>query len=137
MSADASPAVILDSHAHVVHSSVVGEDYELSVWLPPSYSSSTNRFPVVYALDGPVTFGLAAHGALLMIFGQAVPELIVVSIGQPLKSAYEWGNSRTRDYSLLPIPNEIGSLVSSMISCRRSMVHCSGLKNFSIPVRSR
>ena len=37
---------------------------------------------------------------------------------------------------LLANPKEMGSLVSSIICCRRSMVHCSGLKNFCIPVRS-
>ena len=103
------PAVILDSRTHRLRSSVVGDDYELSVWLPPSYSSSSARYPVLYALDGPVTFGLAAHGTLISIFGELVPEVIVVAIGQPLASAYEWGGTRSRDYAPVPVPDDDGS----------------------------
>ena len=99
-----TPAVILDSRSHVVHSAVVNDDYQLSVWLPPSYATSQTRYPVVYGLDGPVTFGLAAHGSLILIFGGLLPEVVVVSVGAPLASAYDWGVTRGRDYATVPLP---------------------------------
>jgi predicted alpha/beta superfamily hydrolase len=106
MSAADLPAVILDSHSHVLWSEAVADHYQLSVWLPPSYASSTDRYPVLYVLDGPVTFGLAAHGTLLSIYGGLVPEVIVVAVGQPLDSAYDWGPTRARDYALAPVPDD-------------------------------
>lgn len=109
MTLDGSPVVILDSRAHVVHSTVVGDDYQLSVWLPPSYTTSTASYPVVYVLDAPVTFGLAAHGTMISIFGELLPEVIVVGIGQPVSSAYEWGPTRARDYSPVPVPDDENS----------------------------
>lgn len=100
------PAIILDSHSHVVWSDVVGDRYQISVWLPPTYGSSMSRYPVLYVLDGPVTFGLAAHGTLMSIYGDLVPEVIVVAVGQPLTSAYEWGPTRARDYALAVVPDD-------------------------------
>ena len=102
MSSDSEPVVVLDSHSHVLHSDIVGDDYQLSVLPPPSYHQSQDRYPTLYALDGPFTFGLVAHGSLLLTFDGIVPELVVVSIGKPLDSMYEWGPTRGRDYSPLP-----------------------------------
>ncbi len=109
MTTDDSPAVILDSHSHVVWSDVVAEEYQLSVWLPPSYASSTDTYPVLYVLDGPMTFGFAAQGTLNLIFGELVPEVIVVAVGQPLASAYDWGPNRARDYAAVAVPDDPSS----------------------------
>jgi len=106
MSSDSEPVVVLDSHSHVLHSDIVGDDYQLSVLPPPSYHQSQDRYPTLYALDGPFTFGLVAHGSLLLTFDGIVPELVVVSIGKPLDSMYEWGPTRGRDYSPLPLPDD-------------------------------
>ncbi|MCW2812412.1 MAG: alpha/beta hydrolase [Friedmanniella sp.] len=103
------PVVILDSESHVIWSEVVGDHYQLSVWLPPSYRTSTSRYPVLFALDAPVSFGVAAHGTLISIYGELVPEVIVVGVGQPVASAYEWGPTRARDYNLAPVPGDVNS----------------------------
>ena len=103
------PVVLLDSYSHVLRSEIVGDDFQLSVLPPPSYQGSTDDYPVVYALDGPFTFGLIAHGSLLLVFDQMVPEMIVVSIGKPLASMYEWGPTRGRDYSPAPLPDDEGA----------------------------
>ena len=56
----------------------------------PATTTSSDRYPTLYALDGPFTFGLVAHGSLLLTFDDIIPEMIVVSIGKPLASMYEW-----------------------------------------------
>lgn len=108
MTANVSPAILLDSRTHIVHSSVVGDDYELSVWLPPSYASSTARYPVVYVLDAPVAFAFAAQSTMMSIYGEVLPEVIVAGIGYPLQSAYEdW--PRDRDYAPVATPDNAES----------------------------
>lgn len=100
------PASIPDSHAHVLRSALVPDDYQLSVWMPPSYDSSDTVYPAIYTLDGSMTFGLAAQGAMISIFGELLPEVLVVAIGRHVRSAYEPGPSRARDFSPVPIPQD-------------------------------
>jgi predicted alpha/beta superfamily hydrolase len=120
MTDDDPPVVILDSHAHVVHSSIVGEGYDLSVWLPPSYASSTARYPVLYELDASATFGLAAHGTFISIVGEVVPEMIVVGIDHSGQSTFE-GDPRSRDFSPVRVPNDEGSgHAAAFVECLRT-----------------
>ncbi len=101
-----APAAIPDSHAHVIHSALVDDDYQLSVWLPPSYGSSTAVYPAIYALDGSMTFGIAAQGAMISHFGGLLPEVLVIAIGRPGRSAYDPGPSRARDFSPVSLPDD-------------------------------
>ena len=42
-----------------IHSERLGRDYELYVWLPPSYASSPDRrYPVIFTTDAPQSFPL-------------------------------------------------------------------------------
>ena len=81
----------------------------LTVWLPPSYESSDATYPVIYVLDAPMTFAFAAQGALITIFDEAMPEVLVVGVGEPLTSAYQWGANRARDYAPRPVPDDPAS----------------------------
>jgi predicted alpha/beta superfamily hydrolase len=103
------PAAIPDSRAHILRSGLAGDDYQLSVWMPPSYESSDAVYPAIYALDGAMTFGLAAQGAMMSIFGEILPEVLVIAIGRPAASAYAPGPSRARDYSPVPLPGDAES----------------------------
>ena len=91
-----------------MHSTAVGDDYQLDVWLPDSYEGSHSatrcctcwiRRPV-WAGRRPVT----AH-----IWEQLLPELIVVGIGKPMETLDEWWPIRARDYSPKALPGEEGS----------------------------
>jgi predicted alpha/beta superfamily hydrolase len=120
MTNDGSPVVIPDSHGHVVHSSIVGEDYDLSVWLPPSYPTSSERFPVLYALDGSMAFGFAAQATMLFIFAEVLPEVIVVGIGHREETTFE-GDPRSRDFSPVPVPGDEGSgRAAAFVECLRT-----------------
>ena len=63
-----------------VHSSIVGQDYDLYISLPRNYNDSTRRFPVLYLLDGQYDFSLlnGIYGDLY--YDGFLPELITVGI---------------------------------------------------------
>jgi hypothetical protein len=103
---NAPAATILDSHAHVVHSDRVGDDYQLSVWMPPSYASTDTAYPAVYVLDGSLTFGFSAQATMMSTFGGVVPEVLVVGISRPADSVYAPGPSRARDFSPTALPGD-------------------------------
>ena len=73
---------IVIGEQRIVHAAALGDDREINVWLPPSYSKSDRRYPVVYLIDGALDqdfehiAGLAQYGALSWIF----EELIVVGV---------------------------------------------------------
>lgn len=77
-------------HRLVFPSDILGGECELSVYLPEGYERSTERYPVLYLLDGDAHFhhatGLVAH-----LTGAArIPAMIVVGISSP---------RRTRDFT--------------------------------------
>ena len=97
---------LLDTHGHILRSDALAREVALTIWLPPSYESSDAAFPVLYVLDAPMTFAFAAQGALITTFDEAMPEVLVVGIGEPLTSAYHWGANRARDYAPRPVPDD-------------------------------
>ena len=109
MTVSGPPAVILDSQTHVVPSTAGGDDYQLDVWLPDSYESSAQSYPVLYVLDSPATFGFVVAAVMPYVWEQLVPELIVVGIGRPVETLDEWWSLRSRDYSPKALPGEEGS----------------------------
>lgn len=61
-----------------------GATWRLFVGLPPDYDpQGEQRYPVIYVLDGNVTFPFVVNAErMFVLFGEA-PELIVVGIGYP------------------------------------------------------
>jgi predicted alpha/beta superfamily hydrolase len=86
MTFTSSPAVILETRTHIVPSTVTGNDYELAVWLPPSYGTTDDRYPVLYLLDSPYAFGLAWASVCFRIWEGLMPETIVVGVGAPVQT---------------------------------------------------
>ena len=109
---------LLDTRGHVLLSDALAREVALTVWLPPSYESSDATYPVIYVLDAPMTFAFAAQGALITYFDEAMPEVLVVGVGEPLTSAYQWGANRARDYAPRPVPDDPAS---GQASSSRSM----------------
>ena len=105
MNTNYPPATLFGAHTRLIPSSFVNEEYELSIWLPPSYETSAQRYPTLYVMDSPFAFGSAAEGALITSADvDAVPEMIVVGIGKQMEDREEWGTIRYRDYSPVPLP---------------------------------
>jgi predicted alpha/beta superfamily hydrolase len=109
LSASYPEVTIFHSETRTLTSSIVGQEYKISIWLPPSYSDSEKAYPVLYLLDGNLSFGLATDAVLALTFGQEIPELIIVGIGYPIQSYDDWGNNRNRDYTPTALEDIPGS----------------------------
>ncbi len=75
-----------------------GVEYVIYISLPPEYLNSDKTFPVVYVLDGDLTFGIAYNSRVLMSYGKEIPEVILV--GLAYKEGFESiHNNRLRDFT--------------------------------------
>jgi predicted alpha/beta superfamily hydrolase len=90
-------ATIFHSEAMSLTSAVVGQEFSIPVWLPPSYAEWDRTYPVLYVLDANICFGLAADVVTSLLFGKEIPEIIVVGVGYPVQSYREWQTLRARD----------------------------------------
>ncbi|NIB38182.1 alpha/beta hydrolase [Pseudomaricurvus alkylphenolicus] len=94
------PAVFSNAEQFELHSEKIGEEYLIQVGLPGSYATGDRHYPVVYALDGNLFFGMYNDTIRLLqmdMIEPGIPELIVVSIGY-VKAA-QCGFLRNRDYT--------------------------------------
>ncbi len=73
------------------------QTYHLFVRLPSDYDIKA-KYPVVYLLDGGLTFPLLASYYQYMEFTQEVPKLIIVGISYGT-SDFKLGNNRSRDFT--------------------------------------
>jgi len=109
MNTNYPPATLLYTHTRMLHSNIVDDDFELSIWLPHSYDSSVQSYPILYVLDAPFLFGPTIWTNWFQTLDADVPEMIVVGIGKRMKSLDEWWSIRWHDYSLVEMPDEPGS----------------------------
>lgn len=92
------PALFANAEQFELHSKEIGEDFLIQVGLPASYATGDKRYPVLYVLDGNISFGSSNEMVRLMsvdLIEPGFPELIVVSIGYV--KAHLFGPLRTRD----------------------------------------
>ncbi len=95
-------ATLFGTHTRKLTSSIVGIEYEISVWLPLDYNSASEKtYPVLYVLDGDFMFGFAAHVSWYMTIGEDIPPIIVVGIGFHIQSFEDLMIQRDRD--LFPV----------------------------------
>ena len=71
-------------------------DYDIYISLPQGYFSGRADYPVVYLLDGHITFRLATEYSRWLSSSDILPEMIIVGID----------NSQRRDHDLLPESQE-------------------------------
>ncbi len=81
MNEGATRVGLLQTEGRKLFSHQVGIEYQLAVWLPASYASSGQRYPVLYVLDGDLFFGLATSLFPLLSWSKQVREMIMVGIG--------------------------------------------------------
>ena len=63
-----------------LHSNVLGEDRVLWVYTPTGYETSTNKYPVMYVLDGGYHFHHATGAVQFLSTQGIIPPMIVVSV---------------------------------------------------------
>jgi len=98
-SADTGAAMTLPgTHVHDFHSTVNGRDYRLFVALPAGYAArTTNRYPVLYLLDGGIALPVAA--TTYKVSHRGNDNLILVGVGYADTTAKVF-TFRQGDYTL-------------------------------------
>jgi predicted alpha/beta superfamily hydrolase len=99
-----SPVSIANSELRSIHSEVVGQDYLIKVRLPEDYASSTATYPVLYLLDGDHAFALATDVVQYLLYGQSIPDMIIVSPAYGSKDSPSEGGANQRSRDLTPFP---------------------------------
>ena len=89
---------LFGTEKRVIHSNIVGVDYEIYISFPYSYHKSGDTYPVLYCLDANRSYGLVNNMVnILNIPYKEIPEILVVGIGYPIKGLEDWGAWRWRD----------------------------------------
>ena len=90
---------LFNTEERILRSDSMDQAFQIGVWFPFSYGSSSRRYPVLYVPDGEFAFGLAAGLIPTLIGTQEVPELIVVGIAyHGITSWMEHSILRDRDF---------------------------------------
>ncbi len=100
MTASFPEATLFNSEVLSLSSSIANQDYQISIGFPPTYQDSIERYPVLYLLDSNVIFGAAVELARLLMWGEHLPEFIIVGIGYQIQHYKDWG--RRRDLDMTP-----------------------------------
>ena len=74
----AAPLVV--GHKLTMHSSVLGEDRQILIYLPGDYEASEQPLPVIYLLDGRALFNHTAATVDLLVVNGRMPRSMVVGI---------------------------------------------------------
>jgi hypothetical protein len=98
---------IADTELHHLNSAIVGQQYEIKVRLPERYDEGEESYPVLYLLDGDHIFAMATDIVQYLIYGNHIPDLIIISPAYGDKNTPEYGgsNMRNRDLSPFLIPD--------------------------------
>jgi predicted alpha/beta superfamily hydrolase len=75
---------LADTQSRNLTSAATGRTYQISVSLPENYATSTETYPVLYAVDANTQFGTVVETARRLRRFEMVPELIIVGIGYPV-----------------------------------------------------
>ena len=98
----------------IVHSTVAGRDYQITVALPRGYSESTARYPALYLLDANWSFPIAVETARLLAIGprehpngDLSEQPVLVGIGYPVGLYRNAIPPRLKDLTPTPDPDLI------------------------------
>ncbi|HVF32985.1 MAG TPA: alpha/beta hydrolase-fold protein [Acidimicrobiales bacterium] len=117
---DGGPATLGQSHRFTYESVAAGVGLEVSVALPAFYEAVTDPRPVVYVLDGDLTFAMAAPIARayeLLALGR-FPSLVVVGIGYAGNDLFEVMSRRMLDLSTTASPGTSATSAAATAAAR-------------------
>jgi predicted alpha/beta superfamily hydrolase len=93
---------IANSQLRNIHSSIIGQDYQIKIRLPEDYANTTTNYPVLYLLDGDHAFAMATDIVQYLIYGEHIPDLLIVSTAYDSKKGLNEGGKNMRDRDLVP-----------------------------------
>jgi uncharacterized protein len=95
---DFSPVVLSNTETRSIKSSFIDQEYNLQIYIPPSYADTLKYFPVLYLLDSDKSFGMAKDIIEWLMLNKEIPDIIIVGISYG-EGAKAWWNKRSRDYT--------------------------------------
>src|SRR5690349_11196279 len=90
------PVPIANSELRSIRSSIIGQDYLIKIRLPETYVDNSSVYPVLYLLDGDHAFAMATDIVQYLIYGEHIPDLIIVSPAYGSKDAPHEGGTNMR-----------------------------------------
>ena len=81
----------------------VDDTLYIYIRLPKNYNSSKKEYPVLYLLDGDISFNMAVSVVRYLQFGRDVPDLIIVAPAYGTLLNDNETNYRERDYTISKI----------------------------------
>ena len=94
-----------NSKTFSIYSTSVSDSFKISVSVPDSYLENQENYPVLYTLDGDISFEMVTSIARYLEVGDNIPEFIIVGIGYGSLEKNS-GNNRQRDYSPTAVGND-------------------------------
>jgi hypothetical protein len=91
---------LFDTEERTIFCSKIGREYHLSVWLPQTYYTSDQDYPVIYLLDGDINFGMATSFTPLLHWMGGIQEVVVVGISYAMKSYDQFVKLRELDFKI-------------------------------------
>lgn len=95
---------IANSQLRHIRSSIIDQEFQVKIRLPEGYSNSTLLYPVLYLLDGDHAFAMATDIVQYLIYGEHIPDLIIVSTAYDSKEPPHEGGKNMRNRDLVPFP---------------------------------
>lgn len=93
-----APVTVPNSEHRVIQSKVAGHPYDVYVHLPAGYATATQKYPVLYVVDGDNDFAPTLEYLGLLMAEYHIPEPIFVAIGDG-GAIGSPGNKRNRDFT--------------------------------------
>ena len=105
---DPPPVALPDSELRQLRSPHADRPYHLYIGLPQGYDQSSDRYPVLYLLDGQWDFRLVTAIYSALLFDRFVPEMIIVGISYGGEQP-DYDALRVRDYTPTAMVDFAGS----------------------------
>lgn len=99
MSQEYPEVTIPNTESRTLHSSIVGQEFRISVALPYTYSSSNDNYPVIYCLDALGAFGTVTETSRALNLLKEIAEVIIVGIDYPVSDFRDTLGFRFRDHT--------------------------------------
>ena len=94
-----APKVRSTAPDHIIVSKIMGKEYQLYISFPKSYSTKDSiAYPVLYVLDGHLTYPIIRSIQKLMDVVEGLQEVIIVGIGSE-QDPVSWMVNRSYDYT--------------------------------------
>jgi len=87
----------------------VDDTFYVYIRLPKNYDVENKRYPVLYLLDGDISFNMATSVVRYLQFGKDIPDLIIVAPAYGTLLDDRETNLRERDYTISKVERWSGS----------------------------